>query len=152
MKRLLAPLVGDAPTVTVVGLCKNAGKTTALNRLRAELEGETLAVTSIGRDGERTDVVTGTEKPEIWVREGTLFATARGMLPLCDVTVEVLGSTDVSTPLGPVGVFRAKSDGYVQLAGPSAVGQLSALARVFRQLGCDPVSYTHLTLPTMAVV
>ncbi len=139
MKRLLAPLVGDAPTVTVVGLCKNAGKTTALNRLMAELEGETLAVTSIGRDGERTDVVTGTEKPEIWVREGTLFATARGMLPLCDVTVEVLGSTDVSTPLGPVGVFRAKSDGYVQLAGPSAVGQLSALARVFREIGCDRV-------------
>ena len=37
----------------------------------------TLGLTSIGRDGESTDVVTGTEKPGIFVREGTLIATAR---------------------------------------------------------------------------
>ena len=37
MKKLLAPLVGDAPLVTVIGLCKNAGKTTALRRLMVEL-------------------------------------------------------------------------------------------------------------------
>ena len=33
VKPLLAPLVGDASPVTVIGLCKNAGKTTALCRL-----------------------------------------------------------------------------------------------------------------------
>lgn len=137
MERILAPLIGDAATVTVVGLCKNAGKTTALCRLIEELNGETLAVTSVGRDGERTDVVTGTEKPEIWVREGTLFATAKGLLPLCDVTVEVLAGTDVSTPLGQVAVFRARSDGYVQLAGPSSVRRLALLAETFRELGAD---------------
>lgn len=139
MRPLLAPLVGDAPTVTVIGLCKNAGKTTALCRLIAELEGERLALTSVGRDGERTDVVTGTEKPEIWVRGGTLFATARGMLPLCDVTLEAAALTDVVTPLGPVAVLRALSDGWVQLAGPSAVGQLAPLERTFRALGAQRV-------------
>lgn len=139
MKPLLAPLVGDASTVTVIGLCKNAGKTTALCRLIAELEGETLAMTSVGRDGERTDVVTGTEKPEIWVRAGTLFATARGLLPQCDVTVQALAVTDVHTPLGQVAVLRALSDGWVQLAGPSAVGQLEPLERTFRELGARRV-------------
>ena len=58
MTPMLAPLVGDAPTVTFIGLCKNAGKTTAMCRLIEELSGETLAMTSVGRDGERTDVVT----------------------------------------------------------------------------------------------
>ena len=139
MRPLLAPLVGDAATVTVIGLCKNAGKTTALCRLMAELADERLAVTSVGRDGERTDVVTGTEKPEIWVRSGTLFATAKGLLPLCDVTVEVAAVTGVQTPLGQVAVFRALSDGYVQLAGPSAVGQLEPLNRTFRELGADRI-------------
>ena len=139
MKPMLTPLVGKAATVTVVGLCKNAGKTTALCRLLRELDGEALAITSIGRDGERTDVVTGTEKPEIWVREGTLFATDKGLLPLCDVTVEVLAVTDVATPLGQVAVFRALSDGYVQLAGPSAVGQLGPLSRLFREMGAQRV-------------
>lgn len=137
MEKILAPLVGDAATVTVVGLCKNAGKTTAMCRLIEELDGEVLALTSVGRDGERTDVVTGTEKPEIWVREGTLFATAKGLLPLCDVTVEVVRGTDVSTPLGAVAVFRAGSDGFIQLAGPSAVGQLIPLAQSFRELGAE---------------
>lgn len=139
MKPMLAPLVGDAPTVTVIGLCKNAGKTTALCRLMAEWAGERLAVTSVGRDGERTDVVTGTEKPEIPVREGTLFATARGLLPLCDVTLEAAALTDVVTPLGAVAVLRALSDGWVQLAGPSAVGQLAPLEHTFRALGAQRV-------------
>ena len=108
-------------------------------RLISELADECLAMTSVGRDGERTDVVTGTEKPEIWVRRGTLFATAKGLLPLCDVTTEVVASTDVLTPLGQVAVFRALSDGYVQLAGPSAVGQLEPLKQTFRQLGAQRV-------------
>lgn len=139
MTPMLAPLVGDAPTVTIIGLCKNAGKTTAMCRLIEELRGENLAMTSVGRDGERTDVVTGTEKPEIWVRAGTLFATARGMLPLCDATIQVEGVTDVMTPLGAVGVFRALSDGFIQLAGPSAVNQLGPLSRRFRALGAERV-------------
>ena len=42
MKHLLAPLVGDASPVTVIGLCKNAGKTTAMRRLMAELGEECL--------------------------------------------------------------------------------------------------------------
>lgn len=139
MTPMLAPLVGDAPTVTFIGLCKNAGKTTAMCRLMEELPGETLALTSVGRDGERTDVVTGTEKPEIWVRAGTLFATARGMLPLCDATLRVEAVTDVMTPLGAVGILRALSDGYIQLAGPSAVSQLGPLSRTFRALGAQRV-------------
>lgn len=139
MNAILAPLVGDAPSVTVVGLCKNAGKTTALCRLLKELDGETVAVTSIGRDGERTDVVTGTEKPEIWVRRGTLFATAAGLLPLCDVTCQVLDITPVSTPLGPVAILRAQSDGFIQLAGPSAASQLPQLTEQFRRFGASRV-------------
>ena len=63
LKKLLAPLVGDASPVTVIGLCKNAGKTTAMRRLMAELEEECLGLTSVGRDGEGTDLVTGTESP-----------------------------------------------------------------------------------------
>lgn len=139
MTALLAPLVGDASTVAMIGLCKNAGKTTAMCRLIRELDGESLAMTSVGRDGERKDVVTGTAKPEIWVPRGTLFATARGLLPLCDATVSVEAVTDAMTPLGVVAVFHALSDGYIQLAGPSAVSQLKPLVRTFRELGAGRV-------------
>lgn len=139
MKKILAPLVGDAPMVTAIGLCKNAGKTTALRRLMAELEDECLGLTSVGRDGEATDLVTGTEKPDLYIKKGDLFATARGMMSLCDVTPEAAALTGVMTPLGEVAVFRALSDGYIQLAGPSAAGQLKPLCASFAELGAERV-------------
>lgn len=136
---MLKEHIGSAEIVTLIGLCKNAGKTTALRRLMAELEGECLGLTSVGRDGEATDLVTGTEKPDLYVRAGDLFATARGMLTLCDATCAVEALTGVMTPLGEVAVLRALSDGFIQLAGPSAAGQLPPLAGEFRRLGADRV-------------
>ena len=53
--------LNETKTMSIVGMCKNAGKTTMLNWLltAGHLRG-TLGLTSIGRDGESTDVVTGT--------------------------------------------------------------------------------------------
>jgi hypothetical protein len=126
-------------SLSIIGMCKNAGKTTVLNRIIYELrdEGLTLALTSIGRDGEAIDVVTGTSKPGIFIYENTLVATAQDMLALCDVTREIVGTTGYSTPLGDVVLFRARSDGNVQLAGPSMTAQLIALAERFAALGAD---------------
>lgn len=136
---MLKKAVGDSAVVTIIGLSKNAGKTTALRHLMTELSGERLALTSVGRDGETTDLVTGTEKPSLYIKEGDLFATARGMLALCDVTCSVEALTGVMTPLGEVAVFRALSDGFVQLAGPSSAGQLSRLNQMFAELGAQRI-------------
>ena len=104
--------LNETKTMSIVGMCKNAGKTTMLNWLltAGHLRG-TLGLTSIGRDGESTDVVTGTEKPGIFVREGTLIATAKDMLRLGDVTKEILMTTGIPTPLGEVVIMRARSAG-----------------------------------------
>ena len=107
-------------SMSIVGMCKNAGKTTMLNWLLAHTgRQQVLGLTSIGRDGESTDVVTGTEKPSIFVPAGTLIATAKDMLRLGDVTQEILVTTGIPTPLGEVIIMRARSDGYVQLAAGS---------------------------------
>ena len=136
---MLKERIGGSPVVTFIGLCKNAGKTTALRRLMAELADEPLGLTSVGRDGEATDLVTGTAKPDLYLKAGDLFATARGMLPLCDATCAVESLTGVRTPLGEVAVFRTLSDGFVQLAGPSAAGQLPPLVETFQRLGAKRV-------------
>ncbi len=131
-------LVGDAKTVVMLGMCKNAGKTTALCRLIRELGGadtEPLAMTSIGRDGESRDLVTGTEKPPIYMFEGMLAATARELLPLADVSREILMGTGLYTSLGEVMIFRARSDGFVQLAGPGIVEHLEPLKVMLREFG-----------------
>ena len=138
----LRDLVSGAPAVAMLGMCKNAGKTTALNRLireSAEAGLRTLGLTSIGRDGEGRDLVTGTDKPPIWLYEGMLAATAEQLLPLCDVSREILASTGLYTSLGEVILFRAKSDGFVQLAGPAIVEQLGPLRKLFEAFGADQV-------------
>ncbi len=142
MKPVLTQLISPYKSISIIGMCKNAGKTTVLNRLLLEAanDGRILGLTSIGRDGEDKDLVTGTKKPGILVSRGTLVATASELvLHQCHVTREILDTTGVSTPMGDVVIFRAKSDGPVQLAGPSMTGQLSQLRECFFRMGADRV-------------
>ncbi len=138
MTEQLQKALAEVKTMSIVGMCKNAGKTTVLNWLLANSRnGRVLGLTSIGRDGESTDVVTGTEKPSIFVPEGTLIATAKDMLRLGDVTREIMATTGIPTPLGEVVVMRARSAGYVQIAGPSITTQLKEVSRLFFEMGAD---------------
>ena len=138
---MLFDLVAPYTTVCLAGMCKNAGKTTALNALihGARVRGVSLALTSIGRDGEREDLITGTYKPPIYVTGGSLFATARGLLSKCDVTGEILALTGIHTPLGEVAILRALSDGFVELAGPSMTEQIVALTNQLKGFGAQKV-------------
>ena len=138
---MLFDLAASYTTLCLAGMCKNAGKTTALNALirGARARGVSLALTAIGRDGEREDLVTGTCKPPIYVTGGTLFATARGLLSKSDVTGEILDLTGIHTPLGEVVILRALSDGFVELAGPSMRSQLVFLTDRLRDFGAQKV-------------
>lgn len=130
-------------SVCIAGMCKNAGKTTVLNAFIDAFHAHraSVAVTSIGRDGESNDVVFNVAKPEVFLRKGDFAATAKGLLPLCTVSREILYATGFPTPLGEVVVFRALSDGFVQIAGPSIVAQLSELKRIFFRLGARIVFF-----------
>ena len=99
MREALLRELNGIRTLSIVGMCKNAGKTTVLNWLLSHAApGRVLGLTSIGRDGESVDVVTGTDKPGIFVPEGTLIATAKDMLALSDVTMEIVHTTGIPTP------------------------------------------------------
>ena len=84
---MLKEYIQGVRSLSIIGMCKNAGKTTVLNKLIAELNESRvrLGLTSIGRDGESTDLVTRTAKPGIYVYEGTLVATAVDMFRLSDI-------------------------------------------------------------------
>jgi len=142
MKPTLSQLIAPYNSISIIGMCKNAGKTTVLNRLLQEAagNGKILGLTSIGRDGEDKDLVTGTKKPGIYVAEGALVATASDLiLRSCDVTREILETTGISTPMGDVVLLRARSDGAIQLAGPSITDQLARLREDFFRFGADLV-------------
>ena len=127
----LARLLSPYRTISIIGMAKNSGKTTTLNYLINVFhqEKKSLTLTSIGRDGELVDVVTKTEKPPIFAFKGTVIATAERLLPLCDITKEILQVTDINTSMGRVVLARALSDGFVQLGGPSITTQISGLLK-----------------------
>ncbi len=137
----LCALIMPYKTISIVGMCKNAGKTTVLNALVDALDHENIcvALTSIGRDGERTDLVTGTGKPPIFIKKGTLIATAEQLLCKADITKEIVDTTEIYTPLGRVILVRALSDGLVELAGPGMTDQLRPLTERLFELGADKV-------------
>ncbi len=83
MSATLAAEVMPARRVTLVGLAKNTGKTEALTTLAAEVSGQghSLGITSIGRDGEESDVIEPRiVKPRIHCPAGTLVATTAPLL------------------------------------------------------------------------
>lgn len=133
-------LIRSIKSLSIIGMCKNAGKTTVLNRLIPIMaEGRTLAITSIGMDGESTDTLTGTGKPRITAYGGMLVATAERLLHLCSPTRSILEVTDYRTPLGRVVVFACESDGLVQIAGPSMRDEMSELVATLERMGADAV-------------
>lgn len=127
----------ELKSLALIGLSKNAGKTTCLNHIITvwHSSGQTrpLALTSIGRDGEVEDIVSGRSKPRIYIPAGTLIASAEGALQRSDALLEILELTNVRTAFGEVIICRALSDGYVELAGPSAAEEISIISELFRQ-------------------
>lgn len=124
-------------SLAIIGMSKNAGKTTCLNHIIAGWKGSgqarPLALTSIGRDGEAEDILSGRTKPRIYVPAGTLIASAEGSLERSDVLLDILDLSDIRTAFGEVVICRALSDGYVELAGPGAAEEMATIAEMLHR-------------------
>lgn len=122
--------------ISIIGMEKNVGKTTLLNFLIKKIgDKKVVGLTSIGRDGEEVDVVTTTSKPRIFVYPNTIIATARDCLRNCDITREILYTTDFSTPMGNIVIVRAITAGYVDIAGPSFNSQIKEILELMERFG-----------------
>ena len=125
--------------ISIIGLAKNVSKTTTLNYIIKNLEDYKLGLTSIGRDGEKYDVITELPKPRILIKEGTIIATARQSFEACEVKMELLKKTQYNTPLGEVLILKALSNGLIELAGPSINSEVKQICDELLELGCDLV-------------
>lgn len=124
-------------TLSIIGLEKNTGKTTTLNFIMKALENKKLAITSIGRDGEEKDVVTFTHKPRIYVKAGTLIATAKSVLLKSDATLKIIEVMDISTPLGNIVIAESITSGFIEIAGPSTRKQIKVVIDKLKECGAE---------------
>lgn len=136
---LLKGLADKYKTISIVGMAKNSGKTTALNFFIEEAmdEGLTIGVTSTGRDGETTDLVTQTEKPRVYLYTGTLVTLPTKLYEMSEAGLEILEMTNYRTSLGPILLCKVVESGNVQIAGPGNTKDHKALCEKMLNLGAD---------------
>ncbi len=124
--------------ISIIGLAKNVSKTTTLNYLISNLaEKYKLGLTSIGRDGEKYDVITQLPKPRIFIKKGTYIATARQCFEESQINFEIIKPTKFNTPLGEILILKALTGGFIELAGPSINNYLHHICLELKDLGCD---------------
>ena len=136
---LLKDISKKHKTVSIIGMAKNAGKTTALNFLIEEAYDEDIAlgITSTGRDGETVDLVTETEKPKVFLYENTIVSVPTQLFELAEAGLEILSTTEYRTSLGPLYLCRVKDSGYVEIAGPVASSETKKMCDEMLSQGAE---------------
>ncbi|MDR2292283.1 MAG: hypothetical protein LBE11_02275 [Prevotellaceae bacterium] len=126
-------------SLAIVGTEKNTGKTECLNYILSKLHSTdiSVAVTSIGIDGESIDQVTGTAKPDITIFEDMIFVTSEKHYHTKGLTAEILDISAERTSLGRLVTARAKTAGKVLLSGPANTALLQKIIGQNAALGVD---------------
>ncbi len=127
-------------TISIIGLAKNVGKTTALNYILdiiSEKKEIKAAVSSSGWDGEEYDSVTGKPKPRIIPSPGTLIATSEECLKKSSAQWKLVEKTGLKTSMGETVIAEITMKGYVEIAGPSTISGLLYIKNRFKELGCN---------------
>lgn len=120
-------IIDSVETLGIIGLSKNTGKTTTLNKIIEIYQDLTLGLTSIGLDGESLDQVNFLPKPRIVVKPRMVVATAYECLESSLVEFEILHATNLQTALGNVHIVRIRSEGTMIIAGPTTNHDLNEL-------------------------
>ena len=122
--------------IGVVGTAKNTGKTTTLVALmqQATLEHVSLAVTSIGYDGEAIDNLTLLPKPRLDVTEGIVIGTAEQCARQATMEYRLIDELPMTTSLGGIKLIRSLSDGRILLAGPNKTDALESVLKAMQGL------------------
>lgn len=123
-------------SVSIIGLSKNAGKTTVLNALiETYKEAISLGIVSAGVDGEESDVWSYRVKPSVVVPEGAYVATAGVCLNEHPGDWEILYTMGWETLAGPLFLARARRRTKVKLIGVSSTSQLQQVRTIFHEMG-----------------
>ena len=144
-------------SVAIVGLAKNTGKTVCLNYVLQRLNQlkASVAVTSIGVDGEGTDRVTQTPKPSITLYPGMTFVTSETHYNGRKLLSEITHLSRETTSLGRLVTARVITQGKCLLSGPAQTAQIRALTARMQRIGIQTTvvdgALSRLSLASPAV-
>lgn len=148
-------ILDGVSVIGIMGLAKNAGKTTTLNKIIEIYPEIRIGLTSIGLDGEPLDQIHFFPKPAIMVRPNMVVATTLSCLESSNVVWKVIENTDYITPLGQILIVEIASEGTVIVAGPSTNQELNQVVKTMKK-HCDKIlidgAFNRLTFSNIEVM
>lgn len=131
-------ITGDGDTtIAIIGISKNAGKTSLLNYLVKSHPDMGFGVFSTGIDGEEEDSVYKTPKPSVVLPPNTLFCCDSHSLEPHGGSVELLASLpDTQRPLW---IARSLFQIETQITGPATMVAQIELCRAMIKLGAKKI-------------
>jgi len=139
-RQLLADVSRAGKKITViVGLSKNAGKTTVLNWLvNAGLFKKTGIITT-GRDGEDIDVIEGHKKPKVYVPASSLYTTGAAEINRNSAWLSVREKLPYKAGGKNLWLVEAKVDIESEVIGPPSVREQIEIAKIILSHGADHI-------------
>ncbi len=121
-------------TVSIIGMSKNAGKTTLFNQLLQEYgEGKrVVGLVSAGVDGEKFDVWNALPKPAVLPHPGSLVATSKQAIEEAEARFEIIEKVKDSSIGQEVLLARTLRSGAVKLIGNPSRRDLRRVLQAFR--------------------
>ena len=125
--------------VAIVGLSKNAGKTTFLNWILKKSAGEKIGVTTTGRDGEEIDTVTELKKPKVCLPANVYFTAFNDVSVKNASHLECIQKLPFRTIGKNLWLFKTLDNIETEIVGPANVSEQEKLIAIFHEIGCNTV-------------
>lgn len=126
-------------SVAIVGLAKNTGKTVCLNYVLRRLStmDARVAITSIGVDGEHTDRVSSTPKPQVTLYRGMTFVTSEVHYLQRQLVSEITDVGRKYTSLGRLVTAEVIQQGKCLISGPAETMGIKTLISQLSDSGIE---------------
>ncbi len=125
------------PSIALVGISKNSGKTTLLNHIVASFPHLTWGVLSTGLDGEIQDRLFHTPKPRVILPQGALFCADGPVATGHGSSVSILAKENYGGR--KLWYLRAEQDLQTEITGPATAALQMQMAQKMKQLGASAV-------------
>lgn len=126
-------------STAIVGICKNAGKTTLLNHLLHAFPQLEYGVFSTGIDGEERDTVFQTPKPRVNLGAGQIFCCDTATLDGHGSSITVLEKLAWGNALRPLWLAKTSTPVQTEITGPAAVQQQVQTLRRMQARGAQKI-------------
>ena len=125
--------------IAIVGLSKNAGKTSFMNWLIKNTAHKRIAVTTTGRDGEDFDLVTGEQKPKVKLHKNILFTAWSSVLYNMASNLSCIESLPYHVLEQKLWLLKANDHLETEVVGPSTLKEQEDLIDLFLRKTCSLV-------------